>query len=304
MNTDTPLVSVAMLVYNQRDFIGQAIESVLAQETDFPIELRIGDDFSTDGTREVLERYRAMHPDKIFLNLQPRRPDGVPGRTNNLTNLASCRGRYIALLDGDDFWTDRHKLRDQIALLEAEPRLAGACHDTAILREPEGEIASQTVSEYEGRGSPPKQAEFDLADINRRAIFHSSSFCFRATALGELPAWFSHVLLADWALFHLVARSGPIRYESGCRSTYRRHSDSIFKVYSAAQVRAHILRDLETFWEIFPTTRTHHASARIERSRATVAKDRGAPLQSLTHAARWLSLELRSRFDGAGRFAS
>ena len=123
MSNALPAVSVSIITYNQRELIGRAIDSVLMQEVDFPYEIIIGDDCSDDGTQEMIEAYRRQHPDKIQLILHPRRyTDEVPGRTNNTTNLLNCRGKYTAMLDGDDYWTDAGKLQRQYDRLEAQAR--------------------------------------------------------------------------------------------------------------------------------------------------------------------------------------
>ncbi len=113
-----PLVSVCMITYNHEAFIAQAIEGVLAQQTNFRVELVIGEDCSKDGTRKICEQYAEKHPDIIRL---------LPSETNfgALKNffrtLFDCRGKYIAICDGDDYWTDPLKLQDQADFLEQNP---------------------------------------------------------------------------------------------------------------------------------------------------------------------------------------
>src|SRR6187402_281533 len=130
-----PKVSVLIVTYNQRPWIAQAIESALAQQVCFDIEIIIGDDCSTDGTREIVKSYAARHPDVIRLNLLDCHPDGIPGRVNQVSTLKACRGELIAFLDGDDFWTDPGKLAHQVSLLEADPSIVGVAHDALILRD-------------------------------------------------------------------------------------------------------------------------------------------------------------------------
>ena len=99
-----------MITYQHERYIGRAIESVLQQRVDFPYEIIIGDDFSTDGTREILRQYQQQYSDIIQLVLHPRRYDNVPGRINNITNLYACRGQYVAMLDGDDCWLGERQI--------------------------------------------------------------------------------------------------------------------------------------------------------------------------------------------------
>jgi len=98
---EQPLVSVSIITYNHKRFIQTALDSVLAQKADFKYEIIVGDDISKDGTQDILREYQEMLPDKIHLILHPRDYDRIPGRVNNITNIYACRGKYIAILDGD-----------------------------------------------------------------------------------------------------------------------------------------------------------------------------------------------------------
>ncbi len=117
MNNDI-LVSVCMITYNHEKFISKAIEGVLMQKTSFPIKLIIGEDFSTDNTRRICIEYNEKYPEKIELLL----PEKNLGMTPNFINtLKACAGKYIAICEGDDYWTDPLKLQKQVDFLEANP---------------------------------------------------------------------------------------------------------------------------------------------------------------------------------------
>lgn len=112
------LVSVYMITYNHEKYIAQAIESVLMQKTDFPYQLIIGEDYSTDGTRKIVEEYAATYPEKIKAILNPQNL----GPMRNAANVyKACTGKYVAMLEGDDYWTDPLKLQRQVDFLEANP---------------------------------------------------------------------------------------------------------------------------------------------------------------------------------------
>src|SRR5262245_40033788 len=99
---DDVKVSVCMLAYNHEQFIAQAVESVLAQKTSFPFELVIGEDFSTDNTRTILQDYAARNPGVVRLQLADFNHGPKP---NFIKTFSACRGQYVALLEGDDYWT-------------------------------------------------------------------------------------------------------------------------------------------------------------------------------------------------------
>ena len=103
-------VSVTILTYNQVAFIGQAIESALDQITDFPYEILVGDDCSTDGTQEVILDYQKRYPDRVKPVLHKKNL-GQNGLFNTIETLKLAQGAYIAPMDGDDYWTDPRKLQ-------------------------------------------------------------------------------------------------------------------------------------------------------------------------------------------------
>ena len=113
--TDDIMVSVCMITYNHESFIREAIEGVLMQKTPFAFELVIGEDFSTDKTRTICEEYAIRFPDKIKLLPAKMNLGMMP---NFIRTIEACRGKYIALCEGDDYWTDPLKLQKQVEFLE------------------------------------------------------------------------------------------------------------------------------------------------------------------------------------------
>ncbi len=121
-----PLVSVCVQTYRHVDYISKCLDSILNQETNFNFEILLGDDESEDGTRELCIQYARKNPEKIRLFLHNRKNTifikGKPsGRFNFLYNLDSSKGKYIALCEGDDYWTDPYKFQKQVDFLEANP---------------------------------------------------------------------------------------------------------------------------------------------------------------------------------------
>uniref|UniRef100_A0A832DJV2 Glycosyltransferase n=1 Tax=Ignavibacterium album TaxID=591197 RepID=A0A832DJV2_9BACT len=110
------IVSICMITYNHEKYIAKAIDSVIMQKTKFDYEIVIGEDCSTDKTREIVLEYKAKYPDKIKLLLQEK---NVGMMQNFIDTLKACSGKYIALLEGDDYWIDPYKLQKQVDFLEA-----------------------------------------------------------------------------------------------------------------------------------------------------------------------------------------
>ena len=123
-----PLVSVKMITYNHAPYIAQAIEGVLQQETSFPFELVIGEDCSTDGTREIVFDYQKKYPDIIRVITSDQ---NVGMRKNSLRTTRTCRGKYIAFCEGDDYWHHPQKLQKQVDYLEAHPE-CGLVHSDVV----------------------------------------------------------------------------------------------------------------------------------------------------------------------------
>lgn len=140
-----PLVSVCMITYNHTLWIGQAIEGVLMQKTDFPFELVIGDDNSTDDTIEMIRQYASENQATIQIYHNDK---NVGFSMNFAQTLNKCRGRYIAICDGDDYWTDPLKLKKQVDFLENNPEKIMCSHNCSRYYESENRISQNEKYSY------------------------------------------------------------------------------------------------------------------------------------------------------------
>lgn len=166
-----PKVSIVMLTYNHSDYIHQSIKSVLNQNTNFSYEIVIGDDCSEDSTQEILKDYEKEYPGIFRLELRKKNI----GPTRNLHEiLLKCRGKYVALLEGDDFWSDDKKLLKQIDILEKSEYI-GVVHNINVLTENE-KLGKKIVGNYHVED---KQI-YSFNDYGRRSLpGHTSTLCFR-----------------------------------------------------------------------------------------------------------------------------
>ena len=258
---DWPEVSVSVVTYNQAHLIERALDSILAQRVTFSYEIVIGDDCSTDGTRAILEDYRARHPDKIRLLLYDERLPGTPGRQNNMRNPMACRGRYTALLDGDDYWIDPRKLQSQYEVMERHPELSICLHDTRCTVV--GADGKLIPTEAYLRSDPPERKPaagfYDHAFFcaDRNIHVHTSSFFFRTRIFGEWPPGYEEVVAADHYLFLLISQRGPAYYDPVVRSVYEVQTASLTQgsAYLSEPRIAQRIRDLRTYRRRFPATR-------------------------------------------------
>ena len=120
-----PVVSVSITAYNSATWLPRALDSVLKQRATFPIEIVIGDDCSQDATVSVAHSYREKYPDVIRV-LERSKNVGI--QRNYYETFEQCRGKFIAWLDADDYWTDQEKLAIQVETLESDPSISLCCH--------------------------------------------------------------------------------------------------------------------------------------------------------------------------------
>lgn len=129
-----PLVTVVITTYNQEHYIRKAIDSVLAQKTDFDFEVYITEDYGTDGTRAILQEYAAKYPERIRLNLREK---NVGISRNWYEGLCAAKGEFVCTLEGDDWWRDESKLQKQADFLRGHPEYLAVSH-TLLLTDDEG----------------------------------------------------------------------------------------------------------------------------------------------------------------------
>lgn len=125
-----PIVSVCTITYNHEQYISEAIDSFLMQETDFPFEIVIGEDCSTDGTRKIIEEYKENYPN-VIKAIKHTENKGVI--KNFYSTIKECKGKYIALCEGDDYWIDEKKLQKQYDVLEQDMGISGVYHKANIV---------------------------------------------------------------------------------------------------------------------------------------------------------------------------
>jgi glycosyltransferase involved in cell wall biosynthesis len=221
-----PKVSVAMITYNHEKFIGQAIESVLMQETDFPVEIVIGEDGSTDNTRRVVQGYAEKHPGRIRLLAHGR---NLGMNANLAATLAACRGEYIALLEGDDFWTDRQKLARQSAFLDTHPDCVNCFHNVTVVSDDPQASTKDYFQQPDGSMlmcAPDMPSRISQNEFLKRNVIPTCSVMLRKSSVGILPAWFHKLSLGDQPLHVLCTEHGLSAYFPAVMGAYRLHGTS------------------------------------------------------------------------------
>jgi hypothetical protein len=234
-----PLVSVALRTYQHAPFVAQAIESVLLQEGSFDFELVIGEDCSLDGTREIVQRYAERFPERVRAVLPPQNV----GHGEILRRvLEATRGRFIAYLDGDDYWTSAAKLRRQVDYLLEHEESVSCFHDASLVYDTAGTPSGVTTPAL-------AESSFALEDILTECFVPSPAMMFRREIIGALPAWAFDSAWIDWLIHIRCAELGPLGYIPEPLAAYRVHDGGMF---SALDRITQIEEDLRFYERLRP----------------------------------------------------
>ena len=146
-------VSICVITYNHAPFISRSLDGMLIQETGFPFEIVIGEDSSTDETLKICELYAARYPGKIRLL---KKVPNLGVKNNFKRTLNECKGKYTAICEGDDFWTDKYKLQKQVTFLENNPEYA-LCSTRFTICNEQGVISGDGMDFHFPSGSAGKE---------------------------------------------------------------------------------------------------------------------------------------------------
>ncbi|MBD5478609.1 MAG: glycosyltransferase [Lachnospiraceae bacterium] len=240
------LVSVWCLTYNQERYIREALDSFLAQETNFDYEIVVHDDASADRTPEILKEYEEKYPDVVHGIYQAENQTVKNGADRSWVwrlQAAHCRGKYIAFCEGDDYWLDAHKLQMQVNYMENNPECVLTVHDAVKVN----------VEKGEAKAMHPYADDCDIsADeiiMQYHGILPTASMVFRKSALNEdFYQYFLGAGLGDYPLQLFMVSHGKVHYFSRIMSAYRyMHADSWSKRVIADSKRF-VVHTLQMIW--------------------------------------------------------
>ncbi len=214
-----PVVSVFNWAYNHVEFIRQSIESILIQETTFPVEIIIHDDASTDGTTEFIREYEAKYP-QLFRNIIQTENQWSQGKSVMEPMFTAPRGEFVALTHGDDYWTSPQKLENQAKWMWAYPDCAFCFHQTSIIDGRTG-LPTDTMPREDFRR--PNQSRLRLFED---AFAHTSAFFGRRSMLTIRS---QPLATGDVPLMFDIAAKGFIGYIDLPMSSYRRHPGGVWQ---------------------------------------------------------------------------
>jgi glycosyltransferase involved in cell wall biosynthesis len=212
-------VSVVMITYLHQQYIASAIESVLTQIVNFDVELIISNDCSPDNTSEIIGKYVENHSKGHWIRYFEH-SNNMGMRSNFLYAIKQCQGDYLAILDGDDYWTDPCKLQKQVDFLEANEKYSASMHRLKVIYQNKYykmPILNGVNHDYDGK----------VEHILSFRLDGTASLIFRKELLTPFFDYFTQFKNADTAIFLVLANQGIIKYFAEPMGVYRRNDQGI-----------------------------------------------------------------------------
>lgn len=218
-------VSIRLMCYNQEKLIAKAMNGIMMQKTDFKVEVVVGDDFSTDNTLKIIRKIK--NTETIHIKILERivgdsywEKRRELGRLYNFTNiLDNCTGKYIALLDGDDYWTDPLKLQKQVDFLEENGDYVLCAHSVKYFYEENNSYGKDVH----------RSGDYTIKELTNNVPYQPLSVLFRNKINLPFPNWFGEMSMnGDWAFFLFLLQFGKSYKMDEIMGVYRIHSGGIW----------------------------------------------------------------------------
>lgn len=216
------MVSICSTTFNVGQFIGEALESWLAQETNFDTEIVISDDGSTDDTEKIVKSYQERYPGKIrFINT------GHIGKMPNfIRSMQLCNGKYVALCDGDDYWIDPKKLQKQFDFMESHPDFSACFTNSYVISEETGEKKVAKTQIWDEATTEGLLAHRDDDNI-QMSPGHTSTYFYRNGLVSTYPKWMYGDVMTDFPTYMLLSKYGKAKFINDFTSVYRHHANGV-----------------------------------------------------------------------------
>lgn len=217
-----PKVSVSLITYNHEKYIAECLDSLLDQQVSFDFEIVVADDCSVDRTPEIIKTYALKHPGIVKPIL---RENNLGMVKNALATIQACTGEYIAIMEGDDFWTNEHKLQTQADYLDNNPDCVLCFTNGYSFYE---DVPGKKQFFFTEKNEPPEKLDLDFFIKNNVTIPNNTKM-FRSVAQpGFFPEWIYRSINWDWVLHILQSPMGKFGYIDLVTLAYRRHAAAAF----------------------------------------------------------------------------
>lgn len=247
-----PKVSIISISYNHERYIEDALKGFLLQKANFPIEIIIADDASTDKSQQIIKEYADQYPDIIKPILRKKNVGAI---NNFIDALDKAEGTYIAICEGDDYWTDPNKLQIQADFLDKNTQFSGCFHTVKVVYEDKSK-KSYVFPEV-------KDAKwYTTEELLRTNYIPTNAVMYRRRDYKKLP----HVMPFDWYLHLFHAQDKPLAFIEKTMSVYRKHTAGLWWEYDKNRDKIWIeygLSYMNLFEEIYKIHGKNKASAKI-----------------------------------------
>ncbi|BDU23558.1 glycosyl transferase [Flavobacterium sp. GSB-24] len=227
-----PLVSVVMITYGQENYIRKAVESILMQKCDFAVEFVLANDCSPDGTHHVIEDIIKNHPNGSWIKYF-RHEHNLGMMSNFIFALKQCSGSYIAMCEGDDYWTDPLKLQKQVSFLDANPEYVLCFHQVDLLN-----LNGDIVDDFITKVPEDYETIETLASLGN--YIHTPSVVFR-NIIRKFPFEFELSPIGDYFLYLMLAEHGKLKFLQEKMAVYR-HGVGVFSSTSEIAITKNNLK--------------------------------------------------------------
>lgn len=214
------MVSVLMITYNHGKYIEEVIRGILMQQVDFAVELLICNDASTDNTNKLIECCILNNSSQITITYNHHKQN-IGMMANFIFGLEHCQGKYIALCEGDDYWTDPSKLQKQVEFLESSNNLVACFSDAIYLNECNQSSGDALLCEFKKEATIAEIGQFWIPTLT--VMFHTEALKKIYT-----KKYFAKVKNGDMFLYYLISQYGNFGYVKTLPSVYRQHSGGVW----------------------------------------------------------------------------
>jgi len=226
LNSNYPLVSISCTTYNHKNYIRDAIEGFLKQKAKFQFEILLHDDASTDGTNEIIKEYEHKYPDLIFPVYQKENQYSKGVVISPTFNWPRARGKYIALCEGDDYWTDPYKLQKQVDFMEANPGYS-LCVGGYLRLEEKTSSKTEVKKKVKNAEFFNNGFTFNLNDLTKGWLTKTLTALFRTEILGRIDITCYKYGRDIQLFYHILKDGGKGFYFNDILGVYRVHQGGI-----------------------------------------------------------------------------
>ena len=255
--SQSPSVAIRCLVYNHEKYLRDCLDGIVMQKTNFPFFAIVHDDHSNDSSSDIIREYQRIFPDIIHPIFEEKNFYSTDWHSADAKiHKAYGEAKYIAVCEGDDYWTDPLKLQKQVDFLEAHPDYAVCAHETRIKDERNNQKSVLfSLTACKNSIIPSPRTDYTFEDTLKGNIFHLSSILFRQKDLIEFPSWRYRISAGDMVLFRYLGSCGKTHWLPETMSVYRFHSGNLTSKGAEYQslvpfykLNILVLRLLNRFW--------------------------------------------------------